>query len=111
MRVDDFLSRRRRRGYDCLNFTAEVWLACTGEDLQGRLQELLGPRRRLGAGRRRFERLERPEEPCLVVMQSHRANPHIGVYLRGRVLHLLHSAEFTKLEVATRGFTRVSYYR
>jgi hypothetical protein len=111
MRVDAFLDRRRRKGYDCLNFTTEVWLALTGEDLRGRLHELTGPGRRVGSAPRRFEKLACPQDPCLVVMHGRLGNPHIGVYLRGRVLHLLNYPEFTQLEVATRGFTRVSYYR
>lgn len=115
--VDQFLTARHRGdAYNCLHFSAEVWEAETGEDLRDRLGGMLANatrHRRVVRDRvRTFEKLGRPQSPCLVSMHRHRGEPHIGVYLRGRVLHLAdHGAEFTELEVATRGFDRVRFYR
>lgn len=114
--VDGFLDRRYdRKTYDCLHFTRDVWMAATGEDLGDSLATLLerGPARKLArAHRRLFQRLDRPEDPCLVLMRRPRTAPHAGVYIRGRVLHLWDGgAEFMPPEVASRGFTTVGYYK
>jgi hypothetical protein len=114
--VDPYLSRRHRGdSYNCLHFAEDVWADLTGEDLRGRLGRLLSsatPDRRVRASEvRRFERLDGPRDPCLVVMRRPRAELHVGVFLRGRVLHLQHNgAEFHEPAVASRGFSRVEYY-
>lgn len=114
-RVDDFLDRRRVPGvYDCLDFTVEVWRAETGEDLTGRLHSLVGAgkaSRQIGEAARRFRKLAKPADPCLVVMHGLCGDLHIGVYLRGRVLHLLARPEFMAVDVASRGFSKVSFYQ
>lgn len=114
--VDPFLERRYHdRTYDCLHFTREVWLTFTGEDIGDRLETLLGrgaERKVTREHRRLFTRLDAPEDPCLVVMRRPRSAPHTGVYVRGRVLHIMRrGVEFMPPEVASRGFTSVGYYR
>lgn len=119
MSVDRWLAHRHRGdAYNCLHFARDVWLDETGEDLRDRLGLLLAAstaERRIGRARegvRAFRRLERPEDPCLVLMRRPRSEPHAGVYLRGRVLHLTErGAEFHEPAVASRGFTEVEYYR
>lgn len=111
--VDRFLFARRTPSYDCLDFAADVWEAHTGENIRDRLADLLSHHgRRIGDARLQFERLPGPQDPCLVVLHSGRSDPHVGVYLRGRVLHLLgRSPEFTEPDIAARGFTKVRYFR
>ena len=111
--IDRFLFARRNKNYDCLDFAAEVWEAITAEDIRDRLGSLLNRNlRSVGSVRTNFKRLSEPEEPCFVVFHSDRNDAHVGVFLRGRVLHLLHSApEFMELDVAGRGFTRVRFFR
>lgn len=114
--VDPFLDRRyKSRSYDCLHFTREVWLAATGEDIGDRLETLLGrgrDRKVLRGHRRAFQRLSRPEDPSLALMRRPRSSPHIGVYIRGRILHISErGVEFMPPEVAARGFASVGYYR
>lgn len=111
--IDPFLFARRSDNYDCLDFAAEVWEAVTGEDIRDRLGPLLGRGdRSIGSARTNFKRLRKPEDPCLVVFHSGRNDPHVGVFLRGRVLHLLQEApEFMEVDVAARGFTHTRYFR
>jgi hypothetical protein len=114
--VDPFLDRRYAPlTYDCLHFTREVWLAATGEDIGERLGSLLGRgtgRKLCGGHRRAFQRLTAPEDPCIALMRRPRSSPHIGVYLRGRVLHIWErGVEFMPPAVAGRGFSSVSFYR
>lgn len=117
MSVDAFLARRHRGDeYNCLHFARDVWLEATGEDLGARMADLLTSstgERRIGARHRRaFERLDRPADPCLVMMRRGRTEPHVGVYLRGRVLHLTErGAEFHEPAIASRGFQEVEFYR
>lgn len=114
--VDDYLDKRYiTRSYDCLSMAQEAWHDATGEDVGERLASLLGR----GMGRRvsrthrlAFRRLAAPEDPCLVLMRRARSAPHVGVYVRGRVLHLTErGAEFTAPSVAGRGFSRMEFYR
>jgi hypothetical protein len=45
-------------------------------------------------------------------MQRPKTPPHIGVFLRGKVLHLKESgAEFQPLDVASFGFTKMGFYK
>lgn len=111
--IDRLLFARRSPEYDCLDLASEAWRELTGEDIRDRLGDLLGRAgRRIGAARSSFTRLRAPEDPCLVVFHSDRADPHVGVYVRGRVLHLLgRSPEFMEVDVAARGFTKIRYFR
>lgn len=111
--IDPFLFARRSPDYDCLDLVADVWEAHTGEKIRDRLADLMrGPDRKVGRTRGQFERLPGPVDPCIVVFHSGRSDPHCGVYLRGRVLHLLgRSPEFTEPDLAARGFTNVRYFR
>lgn len=116
MSVDRYFARRYdARTYNCLHFACDVWRDETGEDLSGRLAGLLGEpeeRRVRREHLRAFERLAEPRSPCLVLMHSPREAPHVGVFLRGKVLHLSaeRGVEFAPVEVATRGFRTVRYF-
>jgi hypothetical protein len=113
--TDHFMDRRMKGdAYNCAHFAEEVWLALTGECLSDRAGHLLrtGVQPDLRASEvSKFEKLPAPVDPSLVVMRRRGASPHVGVYTRGKVLHLQHSGvEFMELEVATRGFSKVSFY-
>lgn len=115
-RVDDFLFARRRPDYDCFDFANDVWEAETGEDLRGQLgADLRDFMALLATGRtgaRRLRRIPRPSSPSIVVMRGRVGDLHVGVYLRGRVLHLKDAGpEYMEVEVASRGFNRVAFYR
>lgn len=111
--VDKYLNRSYNRDfYSCLDFARDVWLDHTGIDIRERLSSLFAPvqDRRL-CGHIDFKRSECPVDPCLVVMQRKHAIPHVGVYLRGRVLHIVeHGVEYLPLDVASRGFATVRFY-
>lgn len=114
--VDAFLDRvYNERHYNCLHFTVEVWRALTGEDIAERLDGLLsGPvadrrirRPHTGA----FLSLPDRRSPCLALMQRARIAPHVGIYLRGRVLHIRETGPaFEPLEIATYGWKKVRFY-
>lgn len=107
MSVDKFLSAVYKRGeYTCSDFSRDVWLDLTGIDIEPALRGLLQAHD--GRGLRRahvqaFMQLPGPISPCLVVMQRPRAPVHLGVFIRGKVLHLQENgAEFQPPKVAAR---------
>lgn len=114
MSIDCFHGRvYSDRRYTCYHFAREVWLHLTGVDLAQRVAGLFGsvPLAKLQRAHvRAFAPLPGPVSPCLVVMQRHRAVPHVGVYVDGRVLHLTRQGvEFQPIHVAGCGFTRIRY--
>jgi hypothetical protein len=114
--VDLYLSRRFDRvSYNCLDLAREVWLGETGEDLGERLRGLFVPvaERKIEARHfRAFERLAAPVSPCLVLMRRPKAEPHMGVFLRGRVIHAQErGVEWMPIELAAFGFSTVEYFR
>lgn len=115
--VDPFLWREYKRvKYTCIHFARDVWLELTGVDMFSRIgmREMSAwvreeQRASLGV---LFERLDGPRDPCIVLMMRANLSPHIGVLVRGRLLHLTPSgAEHIPLELATMGFTDVRFYQ
>lgn len=106
MILDDYLAKEHRGvDYNCLHFAREAWRDLTGEDLPA--TELRITKKVVKS----FKRLDNPVDPCVVLMRRKFATPHIGIYYRGKVLHLRESgAEFFPLPVATLGFTTVRFY-
>lgn len=100
--VDPYFARTfHRETYNCLHFARDVWRDATGEDLDTRLHGL----------RRRLKRIERPTDPCLVLMQRPNSQPHVGIFIRRSVLHITElGVEFQPVDVASRGFKTVRYY-
>ena len=113
--IDPFLGRRRTPDYTCLHLARDVWLSETGQDLADRLPGLFAahtaPRltRREIAG---FDRLNAPQSPCLAVMSGFGPELHIGIFVRGRIIHLTRrSVEFMEPDVAVRGHSKVRFYQ
>lgn len=113
--VDPYLRRRYdRREYNCLHFARDVWQEATGEDVTEKLAGLLDPASRhpTRGHFRSFKRINTPQDPCFVLMRRPRLEAHVGVYIRGRVLHIQAAgAEFQLLEVVTRDFTETRFYQ
>jgi hypothetical protein len=113
--VDRFLDRMPRPGYNCLDFTREVWLALTGQDITERLTGLVGDfacRKATVSGVKGFKRLQTPSSPCFVVMQRTKFVPHIGIFLNGRMLHMSNKGvQYMPIEVARAYFTGIRYYQ
>jgi hypothetical protein len=114
--TDQFFRRTYdAKNYNCAHFVSEVYRHETGRDITNLLKGFLlpaGERVIEPAVLRRFTRLERPENNCLVVMHRPRTSPHVGLFLRGKVLHLTETSgvQFMPLEIATLGFTSIRFY-
>jgi hypothetical protein len=91
---DDYLTRRfDMRSSNCWHLVRDVWRDITGVDL-GDLTPPKPDHHSLdeaawaaseGPG---FVRLERPRQPCIVLMRRRSEIPHVGVLMRWRVLHI-----------------------
>lgn len=110
MSIDEFLDRVPAPGYNCLDFTREVWLKLCHEDITKKLTGLIGAfkdRHLNPSGMRSFHRLHAPKSPCLIVMQRFMCVPHCGVWLDDKVLHMTsRGVQFMPLGVA-KGFYQV----
>lgn len=115
--VDRFLARRPDGDrYNCLHLADEIWFAHTGERLSDRLKVFHEPeadRQVRKTDVAAFTRLSAPQDPCLVLMRRpFGGRPHVGVFLRGKVLHLSErGARFERLDLARVGFSSVRFYK
>jgi len=92
--VDDYIANWRYHDTErhCWHLVQAVWLDLTGFDIGDRTPAQDGPLARNRAflrGAKGFHAVAPQTEPSIVLMSPvHRSGPHVGVYLRGRVLHL-----------------------
>jgi hypothetical protein len=100
--VSDLLSRTLSASYSCVDFLADAWEAETGTKLDVFVSLDL---------RRRFDRLSDPKSPCVVLLRRARLTPHVGLFVRGRVLHLSDSGPIRQLlPLAAIGYSSVRFY-
>lgn len=116
MSIDKFFFRKYDKNkYNCAHFVCEVWLEETGEDLSEKLTGALLPKKERNipiSARHNFTKLDSPESPCLVIFQSKGVSPHIGIYLRGKVLHIKESGvEYQPIEVVGVNFKKIGFYK
>lgn len=115
MNLDDlFFKKYDKNNYNCAHFVRDAWELETGEDISEELEGFLLPaksRYARAALRRIFKKIKKPQSPCIVLMQRPRSVPHVGIYLRGKVLHL-HEKGVERMtpEIASRGFKKVGFY-
>jgi hypothetical protein len=113
--LDDlFAIKYDRQNYNCAHFARDVWQRETGQDITETLSGFLLPpgERSVRANlRHKFKRLQTPKSPCIVLMHRKNSVPHVGVYLRDKVIHLHEKGvEFMPLDIATRGFKKLGFY-
>lgn len=91
-----------------------MWDSEAQGDIRPALTGLLAPvaaRRPSWSLKRELVALAAPVSPCIVLMRRPRTTPHVGIYLRGRVLHITqHGVHYVALDIATLGFKVVGFY-
>lgn len=115
--ADDYHGRRfDLRSNNCWHFARDVWLDITGVDLGDLTPDSLEPEALQSAAAAaylgaRFRRVVPQRLPCLALAERARRMPHVGVYMRHRVLSL-HEAgvAFQTIPEFATGFTRVSFF-
>lgn len=113
--VDVLLYRRYdARHYNCAHFVVEAWEYLFGQSISDKMHGFLCSikERKVSFGLRRdFFPLSKPKSPCLVWMSRIGYPPHVGIFLRGRILHIQNSGPvFQSVYLATLGFKKIRYY-
>lgn len=97
--MDQWLTRYRKKGYDCSDFAAEV-LNVPTEAIAGAL-----------AARKGWRPTRVPVERSLVLLRRNSAPPHVGIYLQKGVLHLgERSAMWQPMHVIKRDYNNLRFY-
>lgn len=110
--TDPYLDRKYdRANYNCFHFAREVWRDLTGVDiLPDDAPDLDRKFLKLSHFKSRTKH-EKLIDPCIVIMSRTGCESHMGVYLRGSLLHLHdYGVSYQPLELATRGFDTIRYY-
>lgn len=108
------MERRLRPGYNCAHFLCEAWQAETGQDISDALGCFLHDRATRTADpsvAHAMRRLPGPGPVSVVVWRRPGSAPHVGMWVRGLVLHLTDSGPVRQLlAVASLGYTSVRHY-
>lgn len=112
--VDKFLDRLPSGDYKCWDFVREVWRESFGVDVGDKLASLVGAlkdRKIVLSELRGCTRIDKPVDPCFVVMHRKRTEPHIGIWTGGEVLNLTgNGVVYDKLKFVSRTYGKVSFY-
>lgn len=114
-RVDPYLAKEyNRKSYNCWHMAKDIWLELTGVDLKHLVPEdstIEAHNRHTVEAATSLKRVDNLQDPCLVLMQRQRLEPHVGVYYKGQLLHLNnHGAQYRPLEHITVPYPTVTYY-
>jgi hypothetical protein len=111
--LDSILHKRASNTYTCRHWLRDAWLLLTDEDLERTLPRLFGFKIPPVAMGRVTILLQKPESPCIVLMEKKGDHSHVGVYVDNCIAHLTdsHGVEFQPANIATRGFDKVRYYK
>lgn len=115
MSLDQFLDRQYdKANYNCAHLVCDAWEAETGQPLRDVLAGFLvppGARQVDWSKRHALRPLRAPESPCIVLMRRPRQSAHVGLFVRGKVLHITESGvALQRLSIATLGFSIVGFY-
>jgi hypothetical protein len=115
--TDDYMGRRfDLKRCNCWHLVRDVWRDMCGVDLgdltPGRpsVRELEGAVEHAAAGPS-FQRLEKAQSPCIVLLRRGLDVPHVGVLLRGRLLHITaDGVRHDPLDYVAQAFASCEFY-
>lgn len=115
MNIDKYLDKKYDEAkYNCASFVCELWKDLKGDDISSALGECSKHRsnRKVYAhSLAAFERLEAPQSPCIALFQINRREPHVGIWLEGKILHITQKGvEWNCLELVMLNFNKVRFY-
>ena len=100
--------------YNCAHFVCEVWQDLTGDDLSW---ALAGSPAGLDARKLHAHRLaswtllKAPVSPCIALFQAGRKDPHVGIFLEDKILHITEDGvNWSSIENVMLCFNRVRFY-
>jgi len=110
----ELFKKRYTHDYKCSHFFVDAANKLHGKDLSKIMEGFLYPKKKSNQNiRHDFKLIDKPEEPCMVMFHGKQpADPHVGLYIDGGVLHLTALGVFHQsLEVASIGFQSVRFYK
>jgi hypothetical protein len=112
---DDYFNRvYDNDSYNCAHLVCEAWQDITGDDLSEVLKGFLQPVKDRTAELSIKNKLKRSKElvsPCIVLMTHKNSEPHVGIYIDGKVLHIREiGVHYQPLEMASFGYSNRRYY-
>lgn len=115
MSVDKYLDRRYNlKTYNCVHFACDVYENETGKNIHELFYGLLLARAERFADFRKLRKLTKhkePVSPCIVLFQAPKTEPHVGIFIRDRVLHIQpDGVKFEELSVTSAFYSKVSFY-
>lgn len=114
--VERFITKEYHgRNYNCWHFACDVWSALSGQvyaadpvDVELNPSALHEQALQMTG---QFTTLDKPRSPCFVLMRRQRLNPHVGVYINGKVLSLNErGASYVDLDHATACYPTVTFH-
>lgn len=115
MTLDSFFGRAyHRRRYNCAHLAIEVWEYLHNRPVAAAMRGFLVPGEVSGGlgHATGVQPLTRPCDPCFVLMRSKVREPHVGVFYKGKIIHLAgnHRVQYQPPDVVTMGYTRIRYF-
>lgn len=105
-----FVKRYDYHKYNCLHFASDVWMDLKGYPMNQKFFDLWRQQKVKGLGAH-MQRIPALESPCIVLFTGG-AETHVGVYFKGRVLHLCErGVQYLPLISVAASFRRVRFYR
>lgn len=119
--VDKYLGREfNLRTYNCWDFIRDVWKDHCGVDLGSRTPNPATAAAMVAAFQNcQFDvegqvvkRIEEPEDPCLVMLIRPKVMSHVGVFVRGKLLHLAWGSNVRHQPLdEVLGFSEIRWYK
>jgi len=109
-----FKAKYHIENYNCAHFVCDAYELATGSSIREQMQGFLLPMRNVPVSTKAvLKRLDSPENNCLVWMRDSHKNPHVGIMLNGKVLHLTESkgVQYVKLEVVASEYKTIRFYK
>lgn len=114
--IEKFIVREYdAKNYNCWHFACEVWSSLTGQtytaDPVDKLDNVAYLHERALQMTGQFVTLDGPRDPCFVLMRRQRLTPHVGIFMKGNILHLNERGAFyASADHVTAIFPTVTYH-
>lgn len=110
MNLDKFFTKSyNAKEYNCTHFASDVWFELTGIDLS---RFIININDKITDKSFKFEHLDKPMSPCIVIMKRVSFNSHVGIFINNKVFHLTEQGvQYLPLDIASRGFNKLRFIR
>jgi len=102
------------QNYHCGHFLLDAWMFITKQDISCAIGGLLLPLDQCnmkGCDLTKLKWIDEPEDPCIMSMRNARGLGHVGIYVKGKMLHLAqHYPCIIPLEQVMTHYRGLRYY-